>query len=46
MSTFIDIAMMLLFILFMVFVFGGYHKSKSEQRETEEKKLKDKENTL
>ncbi len=46
MSTFIDIVMMLLFILFMFFVFGGYHKIKSEQRESEEKKLQDKESTL
>jgi len=28
-----------LFILFMVFIFGGYHKTKSEQRENA-KKLK------
>lgn len=41
MSSFIDIAMMILFILFMIFVFGGYHRSKSEQREAEEKKSKD-----
>lgn len=46
MKDFIDIAMAILFILFMIFLFGGYHKNKSEQREVEEKKLKDKENTL
>jgi len=28
-----------LFVLFMVFIFGGYHKNKSEQRE-DSKKLK------
>ncbi len=36
-----------LFILFMIFVFGGYHKNKSSQREEgfrlEEKKRREKE---
>ena len=46
MSLFIDIFVLVLFILFMVFVFGGYHKNKSAQREEifkkeeEEEKLK------
>jgi len=37
-----NIIMSILFILFMVFIFAGYHKNKSEQREKdklEEKKL-------
>lgn len=29
----LDIIMSGLFIFFMIFVFGGYHKNKSEQRE-------------
>jgi hypothetical protein len=29
----VDGIMVFLFILFMVFVFGGYHKNKSAQRE-------------
>ena len=35
MSTFIDIIMLILFVLFMVFIFGGYHKNKSAQREAQ-----------
>ncbi|MCK9472463.1 hypothetical protein [Sulfurimonas sp.] len=46
MKEYIDIIMAILFILFMVFVFGGYHKNKFAQREADEKKLKDKENGL
>ena len=46
MGTAIDIIMAILFVLFMVFVFGGYHKNKSAQREEgfrleEEKKKKE-----
>jgi len=40
MNVYIDTIMLILFILFMVFVFGGYHKAKSAQREL------DKENEL
>jgi len=29
----LDIIMSILFVLFMVFIFGGYHKTKSAQRE-------------
>jgi len=29
----LDIIMSILFILFMIFVFGGYHKQKSSERE-------------
>lgn len=32
-ESIMDIVMLILFILFMVFIFGGYHKNKSEQRE-------------
>jgi len=47
MGSIMDIIMIFLFILFMVFVFGGYHKNKSEKREAqfkreEEQSLKDK----
>ena len=31
--SFLDGIMVLLFILFMVFIFGGYHKNKSAERE-------------
>ncbi|MGE0739628.1 hypothetical protein [Sulfurimonas sp.] len=43
MSTFVDIVMLLLFLLFMIFVFGGYHKNKSAQREADERKAKERE---
>jgi len=35
----LDYIMSGLFVLFMVFIFGGYHKNKSQQRE-DSKKLK------
>ncbi|MDD2905420.1 MAG: hypothetical protein WBK95_01380 [Sulfurimonas sp.] len=41
MSTFVDIIMIVLFILFMVFIFGGYHKTKSAKREADAKKIQD-----
>ena len=31
----LDIIMSVLFVLFMVFVFGGYHKQKSSEREAQ-----------
>lgn len=37
MNSFIDTVMLVLFVLFMVFIFAGYHKTKSSQREEEEK---------
>jgi hypothetical protein len=46
MKEFIDIVMALLFVLFMIFVFGGYHKNKSAQREADEKRVKEKEGRL
>ena len=39
MSTFVDVIMIILFILFMIFIFGGYHKTKSEKREADKKKI-------
>ena len=33
MGTVIDVIMAILFVLFMIFVFGGYHKNKSAERE-------------
>jgi uncharacterized membrane protein len=29
----IDVIMIILFVMFMVFIFGGYHKTKSAARE-------------
>jgi len=34
----LDTIMSILFILFMIFIFGGYHKNKSAQREAEIKR--------
>jgi len=42
MNPVMDGVMIVLFILFMVFVFGGYHKNKSAEREAGFKR--DKEN--
>ena len=43
MNPFFDGVMIFLFIFFMIFIFGGYHKNKSAareaQRELDEKKL-------
>jgi len=36
--AFLDGIMIFLFILFMIFIFGGYHKNKSAQREMNSKK--------
>ena len=35
MSIFINVVVIVLFILFMVFIFGGYHKNKSAAREAQ-----------
>ena len=40
MSTFFDTLMMIFFVLFMVFIFAGYHKTKSQERE-KDKEFKD-----
>ncbi|MDQ1264472.1 MAG: hypothetical protein QG559_1473 [Campylobacterota bacterium] len=38
MNTFVDTVMLILFVLFMIFIFGGYHKNKSAQRDKYENK--------
>jgi uncharacterized membrane protein len=46
MNPIVDTIMIILFILFMIFVFGGYHKNKSAQREDAlDKKIKNKKNS-
>lgn len=40
MTLFIDIFMLMLFVIFMFFVFGGYHRSKYKKREAQELKSK------
>ena len=51
MNPIVDTIMLILFVLFMVFIFGGYHKTKSAQREEgfrvdeEIKKKEDSKNT-
>lgn len=45
MNPIVDGIMIVLFILFMIFVFGGYHKNKSAQREEQFKQEEDKANT-
>lgn len=41
MNPIVDSIMLVLFVLFMVFVLGGYHKTKSAQREKDVKKHQD-----
>lgn len=36
----LDTIMLIAFLAFMVFIFGGYHKTKFEQRERQDKKDK------
>lgn len=38
MNSYVDDIMLILFVLFMVFIFGGYHKTKSAQREEQFRK--------
>lgn len=38
MSPFIDTVMLILFVLFMIFIFMGYHENKFTQREKQSKK--------
>jgi hypothetical protein len=38
MNSFVDGVMIVLFLLFMIFIFGGYHKNKYAQREEQIKK--------
>ncbi|WP_255613322.1 MULTISPECIES: hypothetical protein [Sulfurimonas] len=33
MNSLVDTVMTLFFVLFMVFIFAGYHKTKSQERE-------------
>jgi len=35
-NIYVDTVVVVLFVLFMIFLFGGYHKNKSAQREKEE----------
>ena len=43
MSSILDIIMLMFFVLFMVFIFGGYHKNKAAKRERDrEREAKDK----
>jgi len=37
MSSFMDIVMLILFVFFMIFIFGGYHNTKYKQREKDKK---------
>ena len=39
MGSFFDTIMTVLFVLFMIFIFAGYHKTKSQERE-KDKELK------
>lgn len=38
MNAFIDTVMVILFVLFMVFILNGYHRSKLDERESKNKK--------
>ncbi len=42
MNPVMDTIMVVLFILFMVFIFGGYHKTKSAEREAQYKREEEK----
>jgi Ca2+/Na+ antiporter len=46
MITFINGVMVVLFILFMIFVFGGYHKNKSATREEQFRQEEEKQKEL
>ena len=35
MNSFMDAFMLILFVVFLVFIFAGYHRTKSEQREND-----------
>ena len=43
MSSIFDYIMLGLFVLFMFFIFGGYHQNKFDQREKEAQKRKEQE---
>ena len=38
MNPYVDAIMLILFVLFMIFIFGGYHKTKSAKREADRAK--------
>jgi len=40
MNSFVDTIMVIFFVLFMIFIFGGYHKTKSEKREKDKEQEK------
>ena len=42
----IDIIMLIFFVLFMIFIFGGYHKTKSAKRELDFKNQEEQEKNL
>jgi len=42
MNSFVDTVMLILFLLFMVFIFGGYHKTKSAEREAQREREEEK----
>ncbi len=44
MNPIVDGIMIFLFVIFMIFIFGGYHKNKSAQREEGFRKDEEKEN--
>jgi uncharacterized membrane protein len=46
MNVYVDIIMLVLFVFFMIFIFGGYHKTKSAQRELDFKRQEEKEKNL
>lgn len=46
MNSTLDIIMLILFVLFMIFVFGGYHKNKSSKREEQFRLDEEKEEQL
>jgi uncharacterized membrane protein len=46
MNPIVDGIMLVLFVLFMVFIFGGYHKNKSAQREEQFKREKEEQDKL
>ncbi len=46
MNSYVDIIMTILFVLFMIFIFGGYHKTKSAKRELDFKHQEEQEKNL
>ena len=46
MNIYVDTIMIILFVLFMIFIFGGYHKNKSAAREAQNEKEQNKKENL